>query len=181
MRLRRRHFRSRESSCSCVPLSDQSPRAEDDSLPERTFCGPMSQIGPTATLPFTPHRCRQHSEAVQSAFNPGERAAALYSSDHGTATSWASTSFWVSASAGSPRNSARADLSSAPFGAIRIGLYCLHAKFPRTSAALDVDIRYSHVGIEPLVSLAHRHSEALELGGIVCDGERRYSTRDGIF
>jgi hypothetical protein len=66
-------------------------------------------------------------------------------------------------------------------GAIRIGLYCLHAKFPRTSAALDVDVRYSDVGIEPLVSLVHRHSEALDLAGIVCDGERRYSTHDGIF
>jgi hypothetical protein len=66
-------------------------------------------------------------------------------------------------------------------GAIRIGLYSLHAKFSRTSAALDVDLRYNDVGTEPLVSLAHRHSEALELAGIVCDGERRYSTRDGIF
>jgi hypothetical protein len=46
---------------------------------------------------------------------------------------------------------------------------------------LDVDVRYSHVGIEPLVSLANRHSEALELAGIVCDVERRHSTRDGIF
>ena len=65
-------------------------------------------------------------------------------------------------------------------GGIRIGLYCPGAKFPRTSAALDVDVRHSDVGIEPLVSLAHRHSEALELAGIVCDAERRYSTRDGI-
>jgi hypothetical protein len=66
-------------------------------------------------------------------------------------------------------------------GAIRIGLYCLHAKFARTSAALDVDVRYSDVGIEPLVSVAHRDSEALDLAGIVGDGERRYSTVDGIF
>jgi hypothetical protein len=66
-------------------------------------------------------------------------------------------------------------------GAIRIGLYCLHAKFPRTSTALDVRVRYSHVGIEPLASLANRHSGALALAGIVCDVERRHSTCDGIF
>ena len=66
-------------------------------------------------------------------------------------------------------------------GAIRVGLYCLYAKFPHTSAALDVDIRNGDVGIEPLVSLAHRHSGALELAGSVCDVERRHSTRDGIF
>jgi hypothetical protein len=64
---------------------------------------------------------------------------------------------------------------------IRIGLYCLHAKSNRTSASLDVDVRCGDVGIEPLVSLAHRHPAALELAWIVSDGERRYSTRDGVF
>jgi hypothetical protein len=77
---------------------------------------------------------------------------------------------------------ATADASPAPFWrGIRMGLYWLGAKLPRTSAGLDVDVRRSDVGIEPLVSLAHRRSEALELDGIVCDAERRHSARDGIF
>ncbi len=71
--------------------------------------------------------------------------------------------------------------AQAPFRAIRLGLYCLHAKSPATSAALDVDVRCSDVGTEPLVSLAHRRSEALELAGIVLDGERRHNTHDGMF
>jgi hypothetical protein len=81
------------------------------------------------------------------------------------------------------RNHFRRALTHHPLhsGAICIGLYCPYAKFPRTSAALDVDVRYSDVGIEPLVSLAHRHPEGLDLAGIVCNGERRYTTRDGIF
>ncbi len=56
----------------------------------------------------------------------------------------------------------------------------VHAKSPATSAALDVAVRCSDVGIEPLVSLAHHHSEALGLAGIMLDGERRHSTRDGM-
>src|ERR1700744_3515627 len=66
-------------------------------------------------------------------------------------------------------------------GAVPIGLYSRHAKSPHTSAALDVHIRYGDVGIEPLVSPADRHSEALELAGIVSDVERCCGAHDGIF
>jgi hypothetical protein len=62
-----------------------------------------------------------------------------------------------------------------------MGLYWLHAIFPRASTDLDVDVRCGDVGIEPLLSRALGHSEPLELAGTVCDGERRCRTRDGIF
>ena len=58
--------------------------------------------------------------------------------------------------------------------------YCLNAKFSCPSAALDVDIRRSDVGIESLVAVAHCYPQTLELRGMVCDGDRPYSTHRGV-